>query len=70
MAVYQLSNVHGTVKFDSYQFECSVPWINEVLVLFTVALQLCQQLKDKVNILLHMQTNYCLFVTDHDEIEL
>jgi hypothetical protein len=47
-AVYQLSSVHGTMKFDSHQAECSVPWLNEVLVLFTVALQLCQQLKDKV----------------------
>lgn len=47
-AVYQLSNIHGTMKFDTYQAEASVPWLNEVLVLFTVALQLCQQLKDKV----------------------
>lgn len=48
-AVYQLTNIQGTMKFDSYQAECSVPWLNEVLILFTVALQLCQQLKDKVN---------------------
>ncbi|XP_026472168.1 protein rogdi-like [Ctenocephalides felis] len=47
-AVYQLVNEHGTVRFDSAQAECSVPWLNEVLVLFTVALQLCQQLKDKI----------------------
>jgi hypothetical protein len=47
-AVSQLSNVHGTMKFDSHQAECSIPWLNEVLVLFTVALQLSQQLKDKV----------------------
>ncbi|XP_044731762.1 protein rogdi [Chrysoperla carnea] len=47
-AVYQLSNNHGTMKFDSCQAECAVPWLNEVLVLFTVALQLCQQLKDKI----------------------
>lgn len=37
------------MKFDSCQAEFSVPWLNEVLVLFTVALQLCQQLKDKVS---------------------
>lgn len=48
-AVYQLTNVQGTMKFDSSQAECSIPWLNEVLVLFTVALQLCQQLKDKVS---------------------
>uniref|UniRef100_A0A182PK11 Protein rogdi n=1 Tax=Anopheles epiroticus TaxID=199890 RepID=A0A182PK11_9DIPT len=47
---YQLTNFQGTMKFDSCQAECSVPWLNEVLVLFTVALQLCQQLKDKVGV--------------------
>lgn len=36
------------MKYDSAHAECSVPWLNEVLVLFTVGLQLCQQLKDKV----------------------
>lgn len=49
VALYQLSNNHGIMKFDSSHAECSVPWLNEVLVLFTVGLQLCQQLKDKVN---------------------
>lgn len=49
-AVYQLSNVQGTMKFDSHQAECSVPWLNEALVLLTVALQLCQQLKDKIGV--------------------
>lgn len=49
-AVYQLSNSHGAMKYDTYQAECTVPWLNEVLVLFTVALQLAQQLKDKVTI--------------------
>jgi len=47
-AAYQLTNVQGTMKFESCQAECSVPWLNDVLVLFTVALQLCQQLTDKV----------------------
>lgn len=49
-AAYQLSNIQGTMKFDSWQADCSVPWLNEVLVLFTVALQLCQQLKDKISV--------------------
>lgn len=49
-AVYQLSNSHGAMKYDTYQAECTVPWLNEVLVLFTVALQLAQQLKDKVRL--------------------
>lgn len=47
-AAYQLTNNQGTMKFESTQAECSVPWLNEVLVMFTVALTLCQQLKDKV----------------------
>ncbi|XP_063228496.1 protein rogdi isoform X2 [Bacillus rossius redtenbacheri] len=47
-ALYQLSVDHGVMKFDPHQAECSVPWLNEVLVLFTVALQQCQQLKDKI----------------------
>ncbi|CAO1309018.1 unnamed protein product [Diamesa hyperborea] len=49
-AAYQLSNIQGTMKFESCQAECSVPWLNDVLVLFTVALQLCQQLKDKISV--------------------
>lgn len=48
-AVYQLTNIQGTMKFDSCQAEFSVPWLNEVLVLYTVGMQLCQQLKDKVS---------------------
>jgi protein rogdi len=48
-AAYQLTNIQGTMEFNSCQAECSVPWLNEVLVLFTVGLQLCQQLKDKVS---------------------
>ncbi|KAL1140990.1 hypothetical protein AAG570_000916 [Ranatra chinensis] len=47
-AIYQVSSVQGSMKFDALQAEASIPWLNEVLVLFTVALQLCQQLKDKV----------------------
>lgn len=54
-AVYQLSSSHGAMKYDTYQAECTVPWLNEVLVLFTVALQLAQQLKDKVVIRLKLK---------------
>lgn len=54
-AAYQLTNMHGKMKFESCQAEISVSWLNEVLVLFTVSLQLCQQLKDKVNFALKFQ---------------
>lgn len=33
-----------------YQADTSVPWLSEALVLFTVGLQFCQQLKDKVSV--------------------
>uniref|UniRef100_A0A146LKK4 Protein rogdi n=1 Tax=Lygus hesperus TaxID=30085 RepID=A0A146LKK4_LYGHE len=49
-AVYQLCSLQGTMKYETLQSEASVPWLNEVLVLFTVALQLCQQLKDKISV--------------------
>ncbi|XP_035742516.1 protein rogdi-like isoform X5 [Vespa mandarinia] len=48
LAVYQLENAHGSVKHETQQAECSVPWLNDALVLLTIALQLCQRLKDKV----------------------
>lgn len=50
--MYQLMNNQGVMTPDPTAAECSVPWLNEVLVLFTVGLQLCQQLKDKVMILI------------------
>ncbi|CAG0898568.1 unnamed protein product [Darwinula stevensoni] len=50
LAVYHLTHSHGTTKFDAMQAECSVPWLNEVLVLFTIALQLCQRVKDKIQV--------------------
>ena len=36
-------------KFNRYQAECVIPWVNDVLLLLTIALQSAQQLKDKVN---------------------
>jgi len=50
-AVYFMQkDPQGQTKFDIFQAETSVPWLSEVLVLFTVALQFCQQLKDKVSV--------------------
>ncbi|MGH0164563.1 UNVERIFIED_CONTAM: hypothetical protein FKN15_047496 [Acipenser sinensis] len=42
---FEVSHVH--------KVECVVPWLNDTLVFFTISLQLCQQLKDK---LLELQT--------------
>ncbi|XP_063974360.1 protein rogdi isoform X2 [Diachasmimorpha longicaudata] len=48
LAVYQLESTHGSLKYESQQAECSVPWLNDALVLLTISLQLCQRLKDKI----------------------
>ncbi|XP_022905362.1 protein rogdi [Onthophagus taurus] len=48
LASYQIYSVQGVMKYDCSHAECTVSWLNEVLVLFTVGLQLCQQLKDKI----------------------
>jgi hypothetical protein len=40
----------NTSKFNRYQAECVIPWVNEVLLLLTVALQAAQQLKDKIKV--------------------
>ncbi|PWA30345.1 hypothetical protein CCH79_00015705 [Gambusia affinis] len=37
---FEVSHVH--------KVECVVPWLSDTLVFFTISLQLCQQLKDKV----------------------
>jgi len=51
-AVYQVhKDTHGNLgKLDIYQADTSIPWLSEALVLFTVGLQFCQQLKDKVSV--------------------
>ncbi|KAG0713123.1 Protein rogdi [Chionoecetes opilio] len=48
LAVYHLSSASGTMKFESVQAECSVPWLTPVLVCFTTALHLAHQLRDKI----------------------
>ena len=43
--------LHSFFRFDRYQTECVIPWVNDVLLLLTVALQAGQQLRDKLDIL-------------------
>jgi len=50
-AVYHMVTDKGTARFDRYQADCTIPWINDVLLLLTVALQTAQHLKDKLDIL-------------------
>lgn len=49
-AIYLISkdSHSSTSKFDIFQCETSLAWLSEALVLFTIALQVCQQLKDKL----------------------
>jgi len=50
LAVYHLY-VNTAQKIDissRHQVECQVPWLNDILVYFTIALQMCQQLRDKL----------------------
>ncbi|XP_023320133.1 protein rogdi [Eurytemora carolleeae] len=54
-AVYHLVVDKGASRFDRYQSECVVPWVNDVLLLLTVALQTGQQLTDKIDILAQYQ---------------
>ena len=43
-------------KFNRYQAECVIPWVNEVLLLLTIALQAAQQLKDKVTVVVNLKS--------------
>lgn len=50
-AVYHISkDALNNTKYESIQAETSIPWLSEALVLFTVCLQFCQQLKDKLTV--------------------
>ncbi|XP_064613336.1 protein rogdi-like [Liolophura sinensis] len=53
LALYNLHpNQHQRLEISSrLQIESSVQWLNEVLILLTVALQQCQQFKDKIETL-------------------
>ncbi|XP_040295858.1 protein rogdi homolog [Bufo gargarizans] len=48
-AMFELNNQRFEVS-HVHKVECVVPWLNDALVFFTVSLQLCQQLKDKISI--------------------
>jgi len=49
-AVYHLTQAGGTVKFETLQSESPVTWLNEVLVLLSIALHRAQQLRDKITV--------------------
>jgi hypothetical protein len=49
VASYHLSHHHGHTRFEMVQADTSLLWLSQVLVLLTTALQICQQVKDKVS---------------------
>lgn len=54
LAAYHLyTNQMNRVDISSrFQVECIIPWLNEMLLLFMAASQMCQQLKDKIGLLM------------------
>ena len=56
-------------KFNRYQAECVIPWVNDVLLLLTIALQSAQQLKDKVCTLLRAQSFTTLMADLHQDMK-
>lgn len=60
-AVYHISkDAQNNVKYESIQAETSIPWLSEALVLFTVCLQFCQQLKDKLAVFIQYRDMHSL----------
>lgn len=53
MSLYSINmSSQGRTEITSrQQIECTVQWLNEAVMLFTLALQQCQQLRDKISIL-------------------
>eukprot|EP00095_Tigriopus_kingsejongensis_P000876 maker-scaffold389_size186684-snap-gene-0.29 protein:Tk00876 transcript:maker-scaffold389_size186684-snap-gene-0.29-mRNA-1 annotation:"rogdi" len=54
-AVYHIVSDKGGSKFNRYQAECVIPWINEVLLTLTVGLQNTQQMRDKIKVFTQYQ---------------
>ncbi|KAI5097600.1 protein rogdi-like, partial [Silurus meridionalis] len=48
-SMFELNNTKFEVS-HVHKVECVVPWLNDTLVFFTISLQLCQQLKDKISV--------------------
>lgn len=45
----------NVTRFNRYQAEAVVPWLNDVILYLTIALQTAQQLKDKINVFTQYQ---------------
>ncbi|KAJ8250950.1 hypothetical protein GJAV_G00215200 [Gymnothorax javanicus] len=48
-SMFEVNNTKFEVSHVQ-KVECVVPWLNDTLVFFSISLQLCQQLKDKISV--------------------
>ncbi|CAH1801477.1 unnamed protein product [Owenia fusiformis] len=72
LGVYQLQ-LNSAQKLDigaKHTIECSVPWLNDAIVLYTIALQRCQQLLDKVNLFMELfESRTALYKQTTDKLD-
>ncbi|XP_074641955.1 protein rogdi-like isoform X2 [Tubulanus polymorphus] len=55
LAIYHLTpnqNQHYEIG-SRHQVECTVPWLHDTILLFTIALEICQQFRDKVHLFMN-----------------
>ena len=55
----------NTSKFNRYQAEAVIPWVNDVVLYLTIALQTAQQLKDKVCIIYFQYIDLYIYILTH-----
>ena len=55
----------NTSKFNRYQAEAVIPWVNDVVLYLTIALQTAQQLKDKVCIIYFQYIDWYTYINAH-----
>ncbi|KAL3857694.1 hypothetical protein ACJMK2_012347 [Sinanodonta woodiana] len=52
LALYHLHSVSNSTEISArYQVESNVQWLNEAVILFTLGMQQCQQLLDKIHVI-------------------
>jgi len=66
-AVYLITkDSQNNVRYESLSAETSIPWLSEALVLFTLCLQFCQQLKDKLGVFIQYREMHRNLPTAHE----
>lgn len=70
-AVYLIiKDSQNNIRFESMSAETSIPWLSQALVLFTICLQCCQQLKDKLQVFIqYKEMHRDLLPPEADEVD-